>query len=269
MLDKIGGKSSRRKGKTKMKCCYFTATGNSLYVAKRIGGETLSIPQLMKQDKIIIKDEVVGVICPVYGGQMPKMVRRFLTKAQIKTKYFFFINTYGMSDSVAKANAVAEAEKAGIKVSYVNSIKMVDNFLPGFEIQNQIATVGEKKIDEHLDMICRDIEARKVNAHPVGVVRKAGLSAINAVVEKAILKDTAAKGYIVNDTCILCGTCAKVCPAGNIKVANKVIFGNHCEDCYACLHACPKNAIHLKKERSSARFRNEHVTLKEIIEAND
>ena len=31
----------------KMKICYFTATGNCLYVAKQIGGELLSIPQLI------------------------------------------------------------------------------------------------------------------------------------------------------------------------------------------------------------------------------
>ena len=30
-----------------MKICYFTATGNCLYVAKQIGGELLSIPQLI------------------------------------------------------------------------------------------------------------------------------------------------------------------------------------------------------------------------------
>ena len=40
-----------------MKVCYFTASGNCLYVAKRIGGELLSIPHLMKQDRIEISDE--------------------------------------------------------------------------------------------------------------------------------------------------------------------------------------------------------------------
>ena len=31
---------------------------------------------------------------------------------------------------------------------------------------------------------------------------------------------------------------------------------------------CPPNALHLKKERSSAYFRNEKVSLKERMEAN-
>jgi formate hydrogenlyase subunit 6/NADH:ubiquinone oxidoreductase subunit I len=39
--------------------------------------------------------------------------------------------------------------------------------------------------------------------------------------------------------------------------------------CYACLHNCPMNAIHKPDERSFARFRNEHVLLKDIIAANE
>ena len=32
-----------------MPICYFTATGNCLYVDRKIGGTLLSIPQLMRQ----------------------------------------------------------------------------------------------------------------------------------------------------------------------------------------------------------------------------
>ena len=48
-----------------------------------------------------------------------------------------------------------------------------------------------------------------------------------------------------------------------------VQFSDHCEVCYACLHNCPMNAIHMPDERSSAPFRNEHVLLKDIITANE
>ena len=67
-----------------MKVCYFTATGNCLYVAKQIGGDLLSIPQLMKQETIEISDDTVGIISPVYAGEMPGMVRSFLTRAKIR-----------------------------------------------------------------------------------------------------------------------------------------------------------------------------------------
>lgn len=54
-----------------MKIFYFTGTGNSLYVAQQLGGELLSIPQVMKDDRIEIQDEAVGIVCPIYAGDMP------------------------------------------------------------------------------------------------------------------------------------------------------------------------------------------------------
>ena len=64
-----------------MKVLYFTGTGNSLYVAKRIGGELLSIPKLMKEEQFIIEDDIVGIICPVYGFAVPiQEIRRLYGK---------------------------------------------------------------------------------------------------------------------------------------------------------------------------------------------
>lgn len=50
---------------------------------------------------------------------------------------------------------------------------------------------------------------------------------------------------------------------------DEVIFGDRCEVCYACLHNCPKKAIHLPVGKADARFRNEHVTLADIIKSNE
>jgi ferredoxin/protein involved in ribonucleotide reduction len=252
-----------------MKTCYFTATGNSLYVARRIGGELLSIPKLMREGKIEIKDDVVGIVCPIYGGQMPKMVRAFMDKAKIEAGYVFFVYTYGTSYSVAKANAALAAGETKLSLDYVNAIRMVDNYLPGFEMKHQIETAGKKHIEEQIDKACRDISGRVVNVGGVGPVKKAGLSVVNGLIKGSILKDKTARKYRVSDACTRCGLCARVCPADNITVDSKVRFGDKCEVCYACLHICPKNAIHLRFERSSARFRNEHVSVKDIIAANE
>lgn len=252
-----------------MKICYFTATGNSLYVAKRIGGDILSIPKLMRGQKTKLTDEAVGIVCPVYAGEMPGMVRSFLDKSSIKADYVFFIYTYGMSETVARPNAVAAAKKAGLRIDYVNAVKMVDNYLPGFEAQQQMDSVGEKDIEGQIDRICNDISSRKKNISDISIFQKIGMAAIHNTMGRALLKGTAAQSYIVTDSCIRCGICAKVCPADNIVVADKVIFSNRCEVCYACLHNCPKNALHLKNERSTVRFRNEHIKLGDILASNE
>ncbi len=252
-----------------MKVCYFTATGNSLYVAKKIGGELLSVPQLMRQGEMEISDDAVGIVCPVYAGQMPMMVKSFIEKAKIQADYIFMIYTFGMSETVAKPNAFMAFAHAGKRLDYVNTIKMVDNYLPGFEMKQQKATAGEKRIDEHIEEICRDIQSRKVNTSAPGIGDKIGMAVIRNTMGKMIFKNTAAQKYIVNDSCIKCGICAKVCPSNNISVTDRVQFSDHCEVCYACLHNCPKNAIHLKSEKSTERFRNENITVKEIIAANE
>ena len=144
-----------------MKVCYFTASGNCLYVAGRIGGTLLSIPQLMRQDEIIIEDDAVGVVCPVYNAEMPMMVRDFMRKARIRTDYFFFIYTYGAGFGEAYAHAKLAAEEAGLTLRYVNAIQMVDNFLPYFDMQEQIDTLPQKDVEGQLDAVCADIIARK------------------------------------------------------------------------------------------------------------
>ena len=48
-----------------------------------------------------------------------------------------------------------------------------------------------------------------------------------------------------------------------------VKFSDYCEVCYACLHNCPQSAIHMEMEAGTMHFRNEHVTLNDIIQANE
>ena len=87
-----------------MTVCYFTASGNCLYVARRIGGTLRSIPQLMRQDTIELEDDAIGIVAPVYAVEMPMMVKAFLKKSRIKTAYFFFVFTYGMGYAEAFAH---------------------------------------------------------------------------------------------------------------------------------------------------------------------
>lgn len=253
-----------------MTICFFTATGNCLYVARRIGGTLLSIPQLMKQDRIEISDDAVGVVCPCYAGEMPMMVKAFLSKAHIETGYFFFIYTYGMGVGEALAHAKLAAEAAGLRLDYANLIRMVDNYLPGFEMQNQMDTLPGKDVEGQLERVCRDIRERAFRPVAITPAVKAKMVMYKKMLADRILKKDTARHYLVNGQCTRCGVCAKVCPAGNITVTEAgVQFSDLCEVCYACLHNCPQNAIHMKQEQSAVRFRNDQVSLKDIIDANN
>lgn len=253
-----------------MTICYFTATGNSLYVARRIGGTLLSIPQLMRQDTIEIMDDAVGIIAPCYAGEMPMMVREFMTRASIQTDYFFFVYTYGMGVGEAFAHVKQICDEKGMDLSYINSVQMVDNYLPGFEMRKQIDTLPKKDVEGQIAQLLNDIANRKTTDVRITPAVKAKMAMFEKMLAKRILrKDTATK-YLINDECIHCGICAKVCPSNNITVTEDgVSFFDRCEVCYACLHNCPHNALHMREERSEVRYRNDQISLKDIIESNE
>ena len=245
---------------------YFTGTGNSLAVAKRIGGTLISIPQVVNSPNLSYKDDAIGVVFPVFGWTTPVMVRRFLDKVKFEADYIFAIGTYGNIPGAAMLNLQRRAEKNGWRFDYANQILMVDNFLPIFEMGTQIEKLPGKKVEEKTARIVDDINKRRhMQAKASPVIR-----AITSLVCK-MMKSPGKKAqkYIVNSRCNKCGICAKVCPAKNITVADKVNFDSQCEWCMGCLHHCPQNALHLKNEKSNKRWRNPEVALNEIIAANN
>lgn len=201
---------------------------------------------------------------------MPMMVKKFLEKAEIKTDYFFFVYTYGMGYAEAFTHVKVTAERVGLKLSYINAVRMVDNYIPFFDMQEQMDTLPEKNVEGQMEQILADISERRLRQINVTEENIAEMEKWTRSHAANILKKETARSYIVNDDCIRCGICAKVCPANNVTVTEDgVQFSDHCEVCYACLHNCPKNAIHMPVEANTVRFRNEHVTVADLIKANE
>lgn len=135
---------------------YFTATGNSLYVAKKRDKHILSIPQELKLKNRHYQDKKIGIVSPVYAGELPQIVRKFIKNTQFDTDYFYIILTYGKSDSIASTWSQSFCEKNGIHVNYINSILMVDNYLPSFDMEEEISL--DKKVDEQINKVYNDIK---------------------------------------------------------------------------------------------------------------
>ena len=254
-----------------MKILYFTSTGNCLYVANRIGGELLSIPQLEKDAKYDISDEAVGIVVPIYGFDVPRPVRSYLNKVKINAKYVFTVMTYGDWSMAAVTRMKKMLESRGVTLNYSNEVDMVDNYLPGYEVSKQLATKKDENIEDKINLIIKDISSRKNLLLRKGIisnVMSAGLSAVSASALGAKKMNNSAKKFSISDNCNSCGVCRKVCPMGNIAGVGKPEYLKKCEFCLACTHLCPQNAIRLKGEKSDVRFRNQHITLNEIIVAN-
>ena len=245
---------------------YFTATGNCLYVAKQIGGELVSISQVMNEDCFTFEDDVIGVVFPCYGFGMPHIIKRFFEKAVFRAKYSFVVITYGNMVAATLHNVEKYAAKFNTHFDYMNSIVMVDNYLPIFKMEDQIEGLAEKDVEGQLGKIIDDIKCQK----KYKPVPKLSERIITAVVHYgfSMMGGKADKKFIITSACNTCKTCSKVCPVQNIIVLDTVEYKHHCEGCLACIHLCPQNAIHIKNEKSAMRFRNENVLLNEIIDAN-
>ncbi|MGI6117201.1 MAG: EFR1 family ferrodoxin [Bilifractor sp.] len=252
-----------------MKILYFTASGNCLAVAKRFEAERYSIPQMIKENRYILEDDVIGIIYPVYGFGIPGIVIRYLKQATLKADYIFVIATYGNMDGATLHEMKKLLESNGNRADYYRTLLMVDNYLPGFDIRDQLAKLPEKDIEGHLSGILEDVRQRKKRYVDKGF----GWNIITSVFNNhkaGIMSRCAEKLFSVSDDCIGCGLCSRVCPVGNVTQTekNKPVFSDHCESCFACVHNCPERAIHIKGEKSKERFRNPDVSAEEIVEAN-
>lgn len=244
---------------------YFTATGNSLAVAKAFGGQLISIPSVMSQDRISCTDDVIGLVFPVYAYSVPYYIKCFLKKWHPQADYRFAVGTYGNYSGAVMQEFRKLAVKNGIPIDYLNTVLTVDNYLQGFDIRQEIARLPSKQTDQQIAAMLSDIQNRKVYCPGSSLAAK-GITAVCKHFNNGKFRFTGQ--YFTDEHCILCQTCAKVCPTGNITVTDRVIFHEKCIGCQGCIHACPRQALHIKGEKSTARWRNPSVSLKELIDAN-
>lgn len=248
---------------------YFTGTGNSLYIAKQIEKEPVSIPQAIRQSNLEFTADSIGIVAPIYGHEVPPMVREFMKKAVFHTEYFYMILTYGNRHGGAAELAKTLCDECDIPVNYINVIIMVDNWLPAFDMNEQKKI--DKKIDENIAVILEDLSARK---NMIAEVTDADRTVHQQFLERMSQMPADAWQHLlrVSDACVGCGICEKVCPSSSVHVVDgkAVHTPGNCQTCLACAHACPQKAIRLTVPEANpdARYRNEHVSLQEIIEAN-
>lgn len=248
---------------------YFTGTGNSLYIAKQIEKDPVSIPRIIHNENQTYAADSIGIVAPIYGHEVPHMVREFLQKATFKTDYFYMLLTYGNRHGGAAELAQKLCREYGVSVNYINVILMVDNWLPSFDMNEQKAI--DKRIPEQLAPILADLGAKKNAVSPVTDTDRA---AHRQFLERMAKQPADAWQQLirVTDACVGCGICESVCPSASIRMKNgrAEYTPGKCQTCLACAHACPRKAILLTvpEKNPNARYCNEHISLQEIISAN-
>lgn len=251
-----------------MKSLYFSSTGNCIFIAESIGGELLSIPQLLKNKDFEIEDDVVGIIFPTYYAGLPDIVEEYLSKVKISSEYLFTICSYGSHPfgaerTLKKSNKILEEK--GIKVNYSNHVLMVDNFLPVFDMAQEKQIKTDSSIDEQIDIIKEDIDNKKESRMPIDISDEE----IESDKQRRLMIEKKFHLVVGDNECSECMICTKVCPRGNIKYEEGPVIGDNCEFCLACAHHCKQRVINTNIQKSDDRFRNSHIKLSKIVESNN
>ena len=281
-LPSFGESPKENEKKTKRLIFYFSATGNSLYIARQLGGDEatlLSISQEIHNEHPDYEAEEIGFVCPVYCFIPPAIVQDFIARSSFKADYFFTVGTYGAHSTIFPKFVDDLAKKHGFQMNYISTIQMVDTYLPYFDMERELADPKLQRIPERVATVLASINNRENYIQEVteqdrmicdGYYRMSGRDRQRPTVTRS------EKIVFATDDCIGCGVCTSVCPHGSWKVIDGHSVANgKCENCLACVHNCPKKAISIiptppepEEANRNARYRNPNVSLADLIKAN-
>ena len=234
---------------------YFTGTGNSRYIAEKISEKTsdemISINEKIKQkdnSTIVVNGKLVFVM-PTYAWRIPAVVKEWIFKTEfLGVKQVWFIMTCGSEIGNATKYNKEICEQKGIAYKGTAQIDMPENYIamfdvPGKEEAKQIISKAEPVIENIIGLI------KEERCFPVprnNLYDRFMSGPVNKMFYSLFVK---ADAFKVDDKCIGCGKCEKICPLNNIKIQNgKPVWGKECTHCMACICHCPTEAIEYGKK---------------------
>lgn len=238
---------------------YFTATGNSRWVAEQIAEATndvtLDIVDCLKQGEVPDLSAVtdrVGIVFPIHSWYAPRPLVKFLSKLRLPdVAYLYAVCTCG--DDAGKAMSRLSRHFA---LDAAWSVAMPNTYIPMFELDSD--TLSAEKVAAariRLRQIAVDVMARR----PAWEVCEGSFPRLKTyLVNPLFVRFTIrTKGFRVDEGCISCGQCVGSCPLSNITLAKgRPVWGKHCMHCMACVHVCPKQVIQYgKSTRKKGRYK--------------
>ncbi len=226
---------------------YFSGTGNSMRAAERIamflGGCEIVNMRADPDDYPAEDADLIGFCFPVYHWIMPEAAQAFVDRLKINPHaYIFAVSTPGLINGSSFENLAALLRKKGAALSYARILYSVANLVlvyPPFPAPKLTVPKAERELTE----IAREIAMGRRNSFPTAgaLTKKLFPSVMPKFIETLHDQD---RNFFVNEDCISCGLCAKVCPRHNITLTGgRPVFLHNCACCMACISWCPKHAV--------------------------
>lgn len=241
---------------------YFSGTGNSAYVANRIGqalqDEVIDLFNKIRMNDVseLQSDRAWVIVAPTYAWRIPRILRDWLKESKLQgNRDIYFVMTCGGNISNAGIYNEKLCSSIGMKYRGTIPILMPENYIALFNAPSQVEALeiiarAEKDIDHAAEIINNK---RSYTQTSITLMDRLNSGIINDVFYPAIVH---AKKFYVTQGCISCGKCVAECPLQNIELQNGMpVWGNNCTHCMSCICKCPKEAIEYgKKSKGKPRY---------------
>ena len=252
---------------------YFSQSGNSLFVAKKLAegienATLVSIPEAIRKNSYsYLNYQRVGIILPLYYMSMPVMAWEFISKLEItKDSYLFSIVTRASSKGRIFYEINKLLKKNEVSLSFASYLTFPDSYIRWNEAPS------EEKIFKQNENAKKSLESltNKILCGENFVEKEGGLYKLVSLIVYNVWKSRLRainKSFKVNNLCAQCGICEKTCPSRNIKLENgRPKWLDRCQDCMACVQHCPKKAIYFNSRTiNKRRYINPNIKLDELI----
>ena len=233
---------------------YFSGTGNSAHVAKKLeaqlGDDALNLAYYIKNDihTPIHSDRPWVIVVPTYAWQIPHIVTNWLLQTELTGgRDAYFVMTCG--DDIG--NAAKYNEKLCQKKGWIHRgtarIVMPENYIalfdaPDLETSKRIVKAADRVIKRTGDHI---LQGGYLPAKKITVKDKILSGPINKGFNRFYVK---ANKFYAKENCTGCGLCAQLCPVNNIQMKDgSPTWGDFCTHCMACICSCPMESIEYGK----------------------
>ena len=229
---------------------YFSGTGNSFSVARKLGKELDARVEGISgylREPYTVEDELVGFVTPVFCLALPPVVKTFLEKVHlVKPVYIFGVATMGAMAGQTLSQAENILSLRGLSLNAGFKIALPDSSI----VFPTTAKVNSKMLSDEETEVAKmalAVKKRAENDH------KSNFLFVGSMVESVgwwVMKNFYGidRKTVSTDKCIQCGLCVKICPADCIKMKDGYpFFGENCVSCFACAQWCPMQAISLGK----------------------